>query len=119
MDEMVGPGIGLATYGGAMFLFPPKPIVDIWTDPRLDFVDTMEERILAAACLHSKCPQVALLSAYPPSIGWRRLAKRFKRRLVHVPLAQFSSATVQQLRMVHVLNGRQIRSFAQHFIRKA
>lgn len=119
MQEMVGPGIGLATYGGAMFLFPPVPIPDIWSDPRLDFADTLEERTLAAACLHSQGQHVALLSHYPPSIGWRRLAKRFRRRLVHVPLAQFSSATVQQLRMVHVLNGHQIRSFAQHFIRKA
>ena len=119
MQEMVGPGIGLATYGGALFIFPPIAIPDVWHDPRLDFTDTMEERILAAACMHSRCPHVALLSAYPPSVGWRRLAKRFKKRLVHVPLAQFSAATVQQLRMVHVLNGRHIRGYAQHFIRKA
>ena len=119
LDNLVGPGIGLATYGGAMFLYPPRRIVDIWSDPRLNFVDTMEERVLAAACQHSQSAHVALLSEYPPSLGWQRLAKRFKRRLVHVPLAQFSSATVQQLRMVHVLNGKQIRSFAQHFIRKA
>lgn len=119
MQEMVGPGIGLATYGGALFIFPPIPIPDIWFDPRLDFTDTMEERVLAAACLHASCPHVALLSPLPPSVGWRRLAKRFKKSLVHVPLAQFSAATVQQLRIVHVLNGRQVRSFAQHFIRKA
>ncbi len=119
MKEMVGPGIGLSTYGGAMFIFPPVAIPDIWNDPRLDFVDTMEERIVAASCLHSSCPHVALLSAYPPSVGMRRLAKRYKKRLVHVPLSQFSAATVQQLRMVHVLNGRHIRGFAQHFIRKA
>ena len=119
MQEMVGPGIGLSTYGGAMFIFPPVVIPDIWHDPRLDFTDTMEERILSAACMHSTCPHVALLSAYPPSVGWRRLAKRFKKRLVHVPLSQFSAATVQQLRMVHVLNGRHIRGYAQHFIRKA
>ena len=119
MHDMVGPGIGLATYGGAMFLFPPVGIPDIWMDPRLDFTDTMEERILAAACLHSRSQHVALLSSFPPSVGFRRLAKRFKRRLVHVPLAQFSAATVQQLRMVHVLNGKHIRSFAQHFIRRA
>ena len=119
MQEMVGPGIGLATYGGAMFLYPPTSIPDIWMDPRLDFADTMEERVLASACLHAKSSHVALMSAYPPSAGWRRLAKRFKKRLVHVPLGQFSLATVQQLRMVHVLNGRQVRSFAQHFIRKA
>ena len=117
--EMVGPGIALASYGGAMFLFPPVMIPDIWHDPRLDFTETLEERILAAACLHSQCPQVALLSAYPPGAGWRRLAKRFNKKWVHVPLAQFSDSTVQQLRMVHVLNGRQVRSYAAHFIRKS
>jgi hypothetical protein len=38
---------------------------------------------------------------------------------VHLPLNQFSDATVQQLRMVHVLNGREVRSYAAEFIRKA
>ncbi len=117
--EMVGPGIGLATYGGAMFLFPPVVIRDVWTDPRIDFCETMEERLLAAACLHSNCPQIALLSPLPPGPGWRRLAKRFKKSWVHVPLGQFGESTVQQLRMVHVLNGHEVRSFAAHFIRRA
>jgi len=117
--EMVGPGIGQATYGGAMFLFPPVSIPDIWNDPRLDFCETLEERLLAAACLHSQCPQIALLSPLPPGPGWRRLAKRFKKTWVHVPLGQFGESTVQQLRMVHVLNGREVRSFAAHFIRRA
>ena len=119
LQELVGPGIGLATYGGALFLFPPVSIPDIWFDPRLDFAETLEDRLLAAACLHSQNPQIALLSALPPGAGWRRLARRFRKRWVHVPLAQFSDSTVQQLRMVHVLNGRQVRSFAAHFIRKA
>jgi len=116
--EMVGPGIGLATYGGAMFLFPPVLIPDVWNDPRIDFCETLEERLLAAACLYSKCPQIALLSPLPPGPGWRRLAKRFKKTWVHVPLGQFGESTVQQLRMVHVLNGKEIRSFAEHFIRR-
>ena len=119
MRQLVGPGIGQATYGGAMFLFPPLVIPDIWIDERLDFADTMEERMLAAACLHSQCAHVALLSSLPPSAGWRRLAKQFKKRIVHIPLSHFSTATVQQLRMVHVLNGRLVRGYAQHFIRKA
>ncbi len=118
-DEIVGPGIALATYGGALFLFPPRSVPDIWNDPRLDFTETLEERILAAACLHSQSPHIALLSPLPPGAGWRRLAKRFKKKWVHVPLSQFSDSTIQQLRMVHVLNGRQIRSYASHFIRKA
>jgi hypothetical protein len=117
--EMVGPGIGQATYGGAMFLFPPVLIRDVWNDPRIDFCETLEERLLAAACLHSNCSQIALLSPLPPGPGWRRLAKHFKKTWVHIPLGQFGESTVQQLRMVHVLNGHEVRSFASHFIRHA
>ncbi len=118
-DELVGPGIAMASYGGAMFLFPPRPVVDIWNDPRLDFVDTLEERLLAAACLHSQHRHIAIMSAIPPGVGWRRLAKRYGRKLVHIPISHFSQEAIQQLRMFHVLNGRQVRSYAEHFIRKA
>ena len=54
--EMVGPGIAMATYGGAMFLFPPVHIPDIFRDKRLDFTETLEERLLAAACLLQHLP---------------------------------------------------------------
>ena len=117
--EMIGPGICQATYGGAMFLFPPVSIPDIWLDPRLEFTDTLEERLVAAACLHSREPHVALMSGLPPGAGWRRLARRFGKKLLHVPLGQFSDSTIQQLRVMHVLNGRQVRSYAANFIRKA
>jgi hypothetical protein len=117
--ELVGPGIALATYGGAIFFYPPVAIPDIWRDRSLDFVETLEERLLAAACRYSACPHVALLSAAPPGAGWRRLAQRYRKKWVHLPLSQFSDATLQQLRMVHVLNGREVRSYAADFIRKA
>jgi len=118
-DELVGPGIAVATYGGAMFLFPPRGISDLWRDRRFDFTDTLEERLIAGACYYSEERHIALLSHAPPGAGWRRLAKKFGKRLVHVPLAHFSQETIQQLRIFHVLNGREVRSFAEHFIRKA
>ncbi len=118
-NELVGPGIAMATYGGGLFLFPPRPIYDIWQDPRFNYTDTLEERILAAACTHSQERHIALLSHSPPGAGWRRLAKRHGKKLLHIPLGRFSQQMVQQLRMFHVLNGQQIRSFAAHFIRKA
>ncbi len=117
-DELIGPGIGLARYGGAMFLFPPRDIPDVWLDKRLDFTDTMEERLLAGACLHSQERHIAVLSEVPPGLGWRRIAKKFGKKLVHVPMGRFSQETIQQLRMVHVLNGKEVRSFAAHFIRR-
>ncbi len=117
-DEMIGPGIALATYGGAMFLYPPVPIDDVWDDRRIDFASTLEERLVAAACLHSCSSQVALLSSLPPGGALRRIAKHLKKHLIHVPLGSFSDEQVQQLRMVHVLNGKDVRSYADDFIRK-
>jgi hypothetical protein len=118
-QELVGPGIALASYGGAMFLFPPVHIPDIWRDPELDFTETLEERLLAAACRYSTCPHIALVSSAPPGAGWRKLAARYRKKWVHLPLGQFSEQTIQQLRIVHVLNGHQVRSYAAEFIRKA
>lgn len=117
-DEMVGPGIGLSKYGGAMFLFPPREIPEVWSNKQLDFTDTMEERLLAAACLHAEERHIAILSEAPPGLVWKRIAQKFGKKLVHVPMGRFSQETIQQLRMVHVLNGREVRSFASHFIRR-
>lgn len=117
--ELVGPGIGLAVYGGAMFLFPPRPIPDIWRDRRFDFADTLEERLLAAACHYARARHIAVLSEPPPGAGWRRLARHYGKKLIHVPLSRFSRQTVQQLRYLHVLNGKHVRSYAADFIRRA
>ncbi len=118
LNDMIGPGIGRAQYGGAMFLFPPRHIEDPWTDPRFDFATTLEERLLAVACRYSESRQIALLSSAVPGAAWRSLAKRFKKNLVHLPIGHFSASTIEQLRTVHVLNGRHIRSYAADFIRK-
>ena len=116
--EVVGPGIAQAQYGGAMFLFPPRDVFDIWRDSRFDAADTLEERMLLAAFHYSTEKHIAILSEAQPGAAWRRLAKKHGKKLVHVPLAHFSQETIQQLRSFHVLNGQQVRSYAEHFIRK-
>ena len=117
-DNMIGPGIGQSRYGGALFLFPPRPIPNIWEDPNLRFTQTLEERLIAAAALHSREPHVALVSPIPPRARWRQIAKAFHRRLVTIPLSRFSGQTVDRLRRFHVLNGHEIRSYATQFIRE-
>ena len=116
--EMLGPGVAVSTYGGALFLFPPRKIEDVWEDERLDLADTLEQRLVAAACLHSESKHIALLSWSAPGIALKKIAKLFKKALVHVPLGHFSDSVVQQLRTFHVLNGKHVRSYAAHFIRK-
>ena len=118
-EQPVGPGICLASYGGSMFLYPPLAIPDIWVNPEFDFATTLEERLIAATCYYSQCRHVALVSPLPPGRTWQQIAKRYKKTLVHIPLGQFSDSSIQQLRMVHVLNGKEVRSYAAEFIRKA
>jgi hypothetical protein len=117
--NVVGPGVAQATYGGCMMIFPPMHIGDIWREPFFDAADTMEERLLMACCFYSREKHVAILSAAPPGAAWRKIAKQFGKKLVHLPLGGFSASTVQQLRIVHVLNGHEVRSYAASFIRKA
>lgn len=116
--NMVGPGVGQAQYGGALFLFPPRAIPDIWENPRFDFTTSLEERLLAGACAHSQEEYVAVVSPVPLKARWRGIAKRYGRKLVPLPLHRFSGQTIARLRQFHVLNGHEIRSYAARFIRE-
>lgn len=116
-QDFVGPGVARAEYGGAFFLFPPRPLPDVWRDPRLNFARTLEERLIAGACLHSQERFVAIVSPNPPTASWRRLARRYGRKLVHLPLKRFGTQLIERLRTFHVLNGKQVRSYAADYIR--
>ncbi|MEK6712247.1 MAG: hypothetical protein AABZ64_16890 [Nitrospinota bacterium] len=116
--RMVGPGIAESEYGGAFFLFPPRHLPDVWRDPRLAFAETLEERLIAGACLHSREKFVALVSPRPPLARWRQIARVLKRHLIYLPLGRFSGETIARIRRFHVLNGRQVRSYAARFIRE-
>lgn len=116
MDNMIGPGIGQATYGGCMMIFPPRPIINIWEDPRLIMGETLEEKLLEAAFFHSKEKHITVVSPGPPKASWQRMARQYKKRIIHIPLKRFSVQTIEKVRQFHVLNGKHIRSFATRFI---
>lgn len=116
-QDLVGPGIGRAVYGGVFFLYPPRYIPDVWTDPRFPRAESLEERLLYAAVFHSQERHVVVVSPCPLKASWRRMARDFGKKLVHLPLSRFSGRTVDRLRIVHVLNGKDVRSYAAHFIR--
>ena len=46
-----------------------------------------------------------------------RLARRFGRKIVHVPLKRFGGQLLERLRTFHVLNGKEVRSYAADYIR--
>ena len=117
-DNIVGPGIGQATYGGCLFLYPPRAIPDLWTDPRFEGIDSSPEHtLIRGALFHSVERRIVLVSPNPPLPQWRKMARQQKKQIVHVPLKRFSPGVVDRLRQFHVLNGREVRSYASKFIR--
>jgi hypothetical protein len=116
LESMIGPGIGQSQYGGTFFQFPPRPLPNVWDDSRLDFAESMEDRLIAGAAMHSQEKHIALVSPIPPLARWKKIARKFDRKLIPIPLSRFSGQTVHRLRHFHVLNGHEIRSFASQFI---
>lgn len=116
-EKFVGPGIAQCVYGGCAFIFPPRFIPDIWINPRFRKLKTLEDRLLAGAFYHSVQKNVAVVSASPPTSAWKWLARKHKKKIVHIPLSRFSQQMLDRLRVFHVLNGKSIRSAAARYIR--
>ncbi|MEQ8768454.1 MAG: hypothetical protein RL885_31405 [Planctomycetota bacterium] len=116
-EDLVGPGVARSEYGGAMFLFPPIPIFDIWSDPRFDGTRNAMERLTLAALHYAQERYVAYVAAKRPTPWMRAEARERGRHLVFLPISSFSPTTLRKLRRFHVLNGSEVRSWAQKFIR--
>lgn len=118
MDNLIGPGIGEARYGGCMLIYPPRPIPNVWEDPRLFLGETLEEKLLEAAFFHSKERHITVVSEGPPRARWRRMARQYKKQIIHIPLKRLSTQTIERVRTFHVLNGKHVRSYATRFIQE-
>lgn len=117
MAKLIGPGIAEAEYGGFSLLFPPRHVPDIFSVPAEALgVRNLSEHLLYGALMHSRERAIALVSEKKPTLRMKLLARRFGRRIVHLPLAQFSTQTLKRLRKFHLLNGKQVRSWASRFI---
>jgi hypothetical protein len=116
LQAVVGPGICRAEYGGFLLSFPPRRMLDVWSDPRYDLAESKPERLILAALDYSVEPVVVLASPRPPSRRVRSWAARLDRRLVHVPLGQLSPATLRRLRVLHLLDGHARRETARDYV---
>lgn len=117
LEDILGPGIAKAVYGGFFLLFPPRYIPNIWRDDRFSFAKTLEERLIAGAVFHSRERNVVVVSPGGLLRRWRWIARCHKKHLIHIPLKRFSMQTLEKIRNFHVLNGKHVRSYASAFIR--
>jgi hypothetical protein len=116
-DDPIGPGILRSRYGGLALLFPPRQVPDVFAldEPPLGARNALET-LVAGACLFARQKAVAYAAWEPPSLALQSIAQQAGKRLVHVPLSTFPAATVDKLRTFHVLNGKDVRGWADRFI---
>jgi hypothetical protein len=115
-DNMIGPGIARSHYGGLSLLFPPRPVPNIF-DVELSYGPmSLAERLTFGALLFSGERRVGFVCNQRPWPALNKIAAHLKKRLVWIPLSHYSAETLSKLRMFHVLNGKEVRSWAGRFI---
>ncbi|MBD3421538.1 MAG: hypothetical protein GF398_15575 [Chitinivibrionales bacterium] len=115
-ENMIGPGVARAYYGGISLLFPPRHIPNTFEVTDRMHLRNLTERLTYGAMLFSRERNVAYIAAKRPGARLNLLASRLKKHLVWIPLNSFSSETLRKLRRFHILNGKIVRSWAGHFI---
>jgi hypothetical protein len=117
-QNVIGPGIARAKYGGFMLTYPPMRVYDIWVDSYFDIAENKAERLLLAGIDYSLEKYIIYIAKKPPS----QLAKQFAalqgKKVIFLPLGSFSRTFLEKIRIFHVLEGHHVRTYAHKYINK-
>jgi hypothetical protein len=115
-DNIVGPGIGRAEYGGFLMTLPPRRLFDVWSDTDYDFAESKPERLLLAGLDYSTERFVVYVAPKPPRSVFRSIASHLNRKILYVPIGQLSPTKLKKLRVVHVLDSYERREEAKEYL---
>lgn len=115
-EHLIGPGISRCRYGGFLLSFPPWRLYDIWQDRFFDPARTKPERLVLAALDYCLEKYVAYIAAKPPRRRWLSWAERYDKKLVYLPIGNFSPVTLKKIQLFHVLDGQPVRRWAGEYI---
>jgi hypothetical protein len=115
-DNLVGPGIGRAEYGGFLMSLPPRRMYDVWQDADYEFAESKSERLLLAALDYSIHHYVVYVAARPPRTIFKTIASRVGRTIIYIPIGQLSPVSLKKIRVVHVLDGYDKREIAKDYL---
>jgi hypothetical protein len=116
LQQVVGPGVMRATYGGFMLTYPPGRLFDVWRDPDYRAARSKPEVLLMAAIDYSTDKIVVHVGPRPPGSVMRDYAATRGRRIVHLPLGSLSPVSIRTVRKVHILAGRDKREIAKDYV---
>ncbi|HIJ94581.1 MAG TPA: hypothetical protein HPP94_02360 [Desulfuromonadales bacterium] len=115
-ENIVGPGICRSEYGGFLLSFPPRRMLDVWQDPDYQSAATGSEVLLMAALDYSTEKNVVYVAAKPPRSIFKQIAARRDRTIVYISLGSLSPHKLKQLRILHILAGKDKRQIAAEYI---
>lgn len=115
-DQVVGPGMMRATYGGFVLTQPRGRLFDVWSDPDYRFARGRAEILLMAAIDYSLEKIVVHLASDPPVERLRQYAAVQGKQILHIPLASLSPVTLKKIRVMHLLAGHDKRAIAKDYI---
>jgi hypothetical protein len=115
-DNIVGPGIGRAEYGGLLMTLPPRRLFDVWSDDDYQFAESKPERLLMAALDYSVERFVVFVASKPPRSIFRSIASHLGRKILYVPIGALSPTKIKRLRVVHVLDSYERRAEAKDYL---
>ena len=115
-DNLVGPGIGRAEYGGFLMSLPARRMYDVWQDSDYEFAESKPERLLLAALDYSVHRYVVYVAAKPPRTIFKTIASRSGRTVIYIPIGQLSPVSLKKIRVVHVLDGYDKREIAKDYL---
>ena len=115
-DQVVGPGIVRATYGGFMLTMPRGRLFDVWLDPDYRWARSKPEVLTRAAIDYSEDKIVVHVAARPPAPRLKAYAVSQGKKLLHLPLGSLGGATLKKIRVLHLLAGHDKRGIARDYI---
>lgn len=114
--NIVGPGICRSEYGGFLLSYPPRRMMDVWTDNDYTMAATKAELLLMAALDYSQEKHVVYAAARPPRSIFKQMAARLDRKIIYIPLGTLSPVKLKQMRILHILAGKDKRDIAKDYI---
>ena len=89
---------------------------DVWSDELFERARTRAERLLMAGIDYCEHQVVAYVAKKPPRPEMKSWAGRFGKKIVYLPIGQFSPDTLKKLRVFHVLFGKDKREVAKDYV---
>ena len=115
-EDIVGPGIARAHYGGFMLSYPCRRMYDVWSDPDYETATSKPEVLIMAAVDYATKPVVVVVAAKSPHDKLKRYAERQGKKLFYIPLSTISKEAITKVRAFHVLDGYHRRQSAGDYI---